>query len=64
VEKIMFDSPMERCAVCGQMVTLAQTFTECQRRHSCATDQPCPLRKYFSGDDGSLDPQLQKPSSD
>jgi hypothetical protein len=58
----MFDSPMEHCAVCGQMVTLAQTFTECQRRHSCATDQVCPLQNYFSGVDGSLDSQQEKSS--
>lgn len=58
----MFDSPMEYCAVCGEMVTLAQTSTECQRKHTCATDQPCPLRNYFSSDDASLDPQLEKPA--
>jgi hypothetical protein len=58
----MFDSPMEHCAVCGQMVTLAQTFTECQRKHACAKDQVCPLRKYFSGTDGSPEPQQEKAS--
>lgn len=58
----MFDSPMEHCAVCGQMVTLDQNFTECRRRHACATDQLCPLQNYFSGDDGSLDLQLEKPA--
>jgi NAD-dependent DNA ligase len=58
----MFDSPMEHCPVCGEMVTLAQAVTECQSKHACAKDQVCPLRKYFSGLDGSLDPQM-KPSS-
>jgi hypothetical protein len=45
----MFDSPMEHCPVCGEMVTLAQAMTECQSKHACAKDQVCPLRKYFSG---------------
>ncbi len=58
----MFDSPMEHCAVCGQMVTLDQSLTECQRKYACARDQVCPLRKYFSGVDGSLDAQNEKPS--
>ncbi|NJD34767.1 MAG: hypothetical protein FIA96_08045 [Betaproteobacteria bacterium] len=43
----MFDSPMEHCAVCGQMVTLDQTLLECQRRHECGTGEVCPLCKYF-----------------
>lgn len=58
----MFDAPMEHCAVCGEIVTMAQTFPECQRKHTCVTDQLCPLRKYFSGEDGSLDPQLKNPA--
>ena len=58
----MFDSPMEHCTVCGQMVTLDQTLSECQRKHACAKDQVCPLQKYFSGVEDSLDPQPEKPS--
>ncbi len=56
----MFDSPMEHCAVYGQMVTLAQAFAECRRRHACAPDQACALQNYFSGDDDGLDPQPEK----
>jgi len=59
----MFDSPMEHCAVCGEMVTLDQTLTECQRKHGCGIDKECPLRKYFSGVGDSLDPRQEKPSS-
>jgi hypothetical protein len=44
------------------MVTLDQTLTECQREHGCGIDQACPLLKYFSGVDDSLDPQQEKPS--
>jgi hypothetical protein len=62
VEILMFDSPMEHCAVCGEMVTLDQTLTECQRKHGCGIDQECPLRKYFSGVGDSLDPRQEKPS--
>ena len=58
----MFDSPMEHCEVCGQMVTLAQTFAECQRKHACAKDQVCPLQKYFTGIDTLTEPQPEKPS--
>lgn len=47
----MFDSPMEHCAVCGEMVTLAQTVAECRRSHGCGGEQVCPLGKYFSGTD-------------
>lgn len=57
----MFDSPMEYCAVCGQIVTLDQTLTECQRRHACAKDQACPLQKYFSNADSALAAQQEKP---
>lgn len=47
----MFDSPMEYCAVCGGMVTLDQSLTECRNGNGCASGQVCPLRKYFSGAD-------------
>jgi hypothetical protein len=57
----MFDSPMEHCAVCDQIVTLDQTLTECQRRHACAPDQACPLQKYFCNVDSSLPAQQEKP---
>jgi hypothetical protein len=58
----MFDSPLEHCAACAEMVTLDQTLTECQREHGCGIDQACPLLKYFSGVDDSLDPQQEMPS--
>ncbi len=50
----MFDSPFDHCPVCGQMVTLDQTKIECAREHSCASDTPCPLQKYFTGLDFSV----------
>lgn len=50
----MFDSPIDYCPVCGQMVTLDQTRVECSREHRCSTGTPCPLREYFSGIDFSI----------
>jgi hypothetical protein len=49
----MFDSPMEHCQVCGQMIALDQSKPECGRRNGCATDTVCPLQKYFAGIDCS-----------
>lgn len=56
----MFDSPMEHCVVCGEMVTLDQSLSECRSRHGCASDQVCPLRKYFTGVDVVPDPRQEK----
>jgi len=51
----MFDSPIERCPVCGEMVLLDQTRRECAREHRCRGDVVCPLDKYFTGIDFSVD---------
>ena len=56
----MFDSPVEPCPVCGQMVLLDQTQVECAREHGCNTDTPCPLQKYFTGIDFSVEQPKQK----
>ena len=50
----MFDSPIEYCPVCGQMVILDQTRIECAREHACKSDTECPLQKYFTGIDFSV----------
>ena len=50
----MFDSPIDHCPVCGQMVLLDQTRIECAREHSCGTDTVCPLQQYFTGIDFSV----------
>ncbi|MCX7150020.1 MAG: hypothetical protein NTY05_11530 [Rhodocyclales bacterium] len=50
----MFDSPIDHCPICGQMVLLDQTQVECAREHGCHPDTPCPLQKYFSGIDFSV----------
>lgn len=50
----MFDSPIEPCPVCGQMVLLDQTQCECAREHDCGPDTLCPLQKYFTGIDFSV----------
>ena len=47
----MFDSPIEHCPVCGQMVILDQTQVECAREHDCGIEVPCPLQRYFTGID-------------
>ena len=51
----MFDSPIDRCPVCAQMVLLDQTQVECAREHGCNTKMPCPLQRYFTGIDFSTD---------
>jgi hypothetical protein len=50
----MFDSPIEHCPVCGEMVLLDQTQRECSREHHCRKDTVCPLGKYFTGIDFSV----------
>lgn len=50
----MFDSPIEACPVCGQMVLLDQTQRECAREHHCSTRTECPLKKFFTGIDFSV----------
>ncbi|MCX7167880.1 MAG: hypothetical protein NTV11_16615 [Rhodocyclales bacterium] len=56
----MFDSPMEHCPVCGQMVALDQAQAECARKHGCSPDTACPLQKYFTGVDFSPDQLKEK----
>lgn len=51
----MFDSPMEHCPVCGQMVALDQSRSECGRTHACGADVECPLQKYFTGSEAVPD---------
>ena len=56
----MFDSPIDQCPVCGQMVLLDQTRVECALEHGCHPDTPCPLQKYFTGIDFSVEQPKQK----
>ena len=49
----MFDSPIEACPVCGQIVILDQTRVECAREHHCDKSVECPLNKFFTGLDFS-----------
>ena len=49
----MFDSPIEACPVCGQIVILDQTRDECAREHHCESKAGCPLQKFFTGLDFS-----------
>lgn len=56
----MFDSPIDYCPVCGQMVLLDQTQTECAHEHRCAADMPCPLQSYFTGVDFSVEQSKEK----
>jgi hypothetical protein len=50
----MFDSPIDRCPVCGEMVLLDQTQVECAREHGCSLEIPCPLQACFTGIDFSV----------
>ncbi|OHC66121.1 MAG: hypothetical protein A3H93_07485 [Rhodocyclales bacterium RIFCSPLOWO2_02_FULL_63_24] len=56
----MFDSPIDYCPVCGQMVLLDQTHAECAREHDCAAGTPCPLQQYFTGIDFSVEQPKEK----
>lgn len=56
----MFDSPIACCPVCGEMVLLDQTRGECARERHCGIESPCPLRKYFTGIDFSVDQPKEK----
>jgi len=56
----MFDSPIDRCPVCGQMVLLDQTQVECAREHRCSADAECPLQQYFTGIDFSVTQPKEK----
>ena len=58
----MFDSPMEHCPVCGQMVVLDQAKAECGQKHGCPPGTECPLQQYFTGSDWSHDPPKKDPS--
>ena len=49
----MFDSPIEACPVCGQIVVLDQTQRECASEHHCSRKIECPLRQFFTGLDFS-----------
>ena len=50
----MFDSPIESCPVCGQIVVLDQTQVECAQEHHCDSKTECPLQKCFTGLDFSV----------
>jgi hypothetical protein len=56
----MFDSLIDRCPVCGEMVLLDQTRIECAREHGCAKGIRCPLEKYFTGLDFSVAQDKEK----
>jgi hypothetical protein len=58
----MFDSPMDHCPVCGQMVVLDQPQTECAGKHKCSAETPCPLQKYFAAAESGPDLSTAKPS--
>jgi hypothetical protein len=45
---VTFDSPIERCTVCRQIVLLDQTQNECATEHGCGSRE-CALGKYFEG---------------
>ena len=51
----MFDSPVAPCPVCREMVLLDQTRRECAREHHCVEISDCPLERFFSGVDFSVE---------
>jgi hypothetical protein len=53
----MFDSPIDFCPVCKEMVLLDQTRRECASEHRCRGTVTCPLQRFFSGYDFSSKPQ-------
>jgi hypothetical protein len=42
------------------MVLLDETQRECAREHGCHPETPCPLQKYFTGIDFSVEQPKQK----
>jgi hypothetical protein len=52
--RIVFDSPIEHCPVCGHFVVLDQARSECARRQHCSTEV-CPLQRYFTEVDLDLE---------
>jgi len=42
------------------MVLLDETPRECAREHGCHPDTPCPLEKYFTGIDFSVEQPKEK----
>ena len=57
----MFDSPIDYCPVCKEMVLLDQTRRECATEHHCRKSVACPLERCFSGYDFSgPKPELHK----
>ena len=57
----MFDSPIDHCPVCGQMVVLDQTQAKCAREHNCEPGTLCPLREYFTGADSTIEQPKETP---
>ncbi|MFA6312175.1 MAG: hypothetical protein WC681_11895 [Sterolibacterium sp.] len=49
----MFDSPVDYCPVCNELVLLDQTRRECATEHRCDSGVTCPLERCFSGIDFS-----------
>lgn len=47
----MFEPPMERCPVCGDYVTLAQSQGECANGQQCGRTADCPLHMAFAATD-------------
>jgi hypothetical protein len=58
----MFDSPMEYCTICRQMVTLDQSQDECAREYGCRLDTVCPLLSYFPRTDAAHGTGFASPS--
>ena len=61
----MFDSPIDYCPVCKEMVLLDQTRRECASEHHCRKSAVCPLDSCFSGYDfSSPDPARDRISNE
>lgn len=58
----MFDSPIDYCPVCNEMVLLDQTHRECASEHHCSSAVACPLKPCFSGYDFSSQNQHRIPN--
>ena len=47
----MFDSPIARCEIVGEMVLIDETQAECAHEHDCPPGRVCPLLRYFASPD-------------
>jgi len=55
-EEIMYDSPLDYCAVCRIYVALDRLQAECALKYRCGrTKETCPLARYLPDTESSIE---------